>query len=922
MKPTKLEICGFGPFANTVTIDFSRLGDCGLYLITGDTGSGKTTIFDAISFALFGEASGNARDDSMLRCRFSSVETPTYVEMDFSYRGEDYNIRRSPRYFRPSKRKSDELVEQKANAVFKTPQKTYEGVAECNSAVEELIGLDKDQFCQIAMIAQGDFLKLLFASTKERLEIFRKLFKTDKFKELAENLSMTQRAVKEEYNRVKIELEQQLKSVILPIDSGCKDVFNKLVKDGFADFAEPLNLIEAFIKEDTEALELTSKTSEEINQEIMGQKALRSTAEQYFTSVSRIEELSDNLKTAEKKLEISCEALSEVNELDNQFNLLIKQQTGLKEDIPKYEKADYLNSAVAKCHSKIVELNSKKNQIGEENSKLQKEKEALTKLKKDILPLQEKLNLLLLDIERLTARKNSIVDLEKDYSLLRQKEAEYTAVLEEYTSIYGEYEKENQAWRISHKKYMDEQAGILAQHLEPDSPCPVCGSCNHPDPAKLSNEAPDKTLLDELEQKNNDLLNRATAISQMAHSLMGACDSLKTSLLKRMAELSLDCESEETLNEIKSGLSKVDDELNGKLEEKSELSTVISEATTTDEKIISLEESLSLVVNQLAELDKTISYEKANFDNLSKQLMQLKKELKFNGTEELEARINEMSKQSEALKNKIDSIKDNNSQCQKDVATIKSVIEELNRNVPKGEFEALEVYDEHISSMTDTANVVDELLLQINHRLETNKLVLKNIKIIQSRSHDIEKRWSVIKSLSDTASGNVSGREKINIETFAQIAYFERIVRRANLRLMSMSCGRYELTRDSDSKDRKHQSGLELNVIDHHKTGAIRSVKSLSGGESFKASLALALGLADEIQSNSGGIKLDTMFIDEGFGSLDEDSLQNAISTLKKLGDSNKLIGIISHVASLKTAIDRQILVSHDENGSTIRVEA
>ncbi len=922
MKPIRLEICGFGPFTDATVIDFSLLGDSGLYLITGDTGSGKTTIFDAISFALFGEASGEARDDTMLRCRFSSPNTPTYIDMDFIYRGEAYNIRRNPRYLRPSKRNSEDFVEQKANAVFKTPKKVHEGVAECNEAIESLIGLSKDQFCRIAMIAQGDFLKLLFASTKERIEIFRKLFKTDKYKELAEKLGAANREVKDEYTRVKIQLEQQLKSVIPPVDSPQKAEFQRIVSEGFVDFKEPQMLMELFLEEDNNLIEENCENLEDVQKEIDKIKTLRTNAQQYFTAKSRIEQLKDELAISQKALTEAENEVEKVKAVEEKLNGMVKEDAKAREDLPKYEKADQLQKEVTKAIEEIEALGRIICDLNESNKRLQKKKSELEKKQEVILPLTEKHNSYLLEIEKLNLRKEQFVQLDKDFNSFCNKSEEYNQTLEEYRLVYAEYEKQNELWRLMNKSYFDEQAGILASNLEAGMPCPVCGALEHPHLANVSDNAPSKVQIDKKEQICRTLMQRAAVKSEIAHSLKGKCDFLKESLLKRLNNILPESSLETCGQDIKSALNENKIALEIKLCECETMAEHIADAQNATEELEAVNKEILENGKELAETEKTLSYQKANSEITRKQLSDMRAELTYQSTQELEQYISRLQRDISHSKSMIETAKANHASWCSKVASIKSGIKELKQTIPQGEYQSIQYYDEIIRELTDNKEVVDAQLLQINHRLETNRSALNSFKTIILKAEEIEKRWSVTKSLSDTASGNISGREKINIETFAQISYFERIVRRANLRLMAMTGGRYELTRDVNSNDRKHQSGLELNVIDHHKTGTVRSVKSLSGGESFKASLALALGLADEIQSNSGGIKLDTMFIDEGFGSLDEDSLQSAITTLKKLGDSNKLIGIISHVSSLKTAIDRQIVVEHNDMGSCVSIEA
>ncbi len=921
MKPINLDICGFGPFAESIKIDFSKLGSTGLYLITGDTGAGKTTIFDAITFSLFGEASGEAKDDSMLRCKFSAEDIPTYVEMEFSYHSNHYKIKRSPRYFRPSKRKNGELVEQKANAVFTTPSKVYEGVAECNAAIESLIGLNKDQFCQIAMIAQGDFLKLLFASTKERMEIFRKLFKTDKFKALAERLSLVSREAKNDYERVKIELAECLSTVIPPVDSLSKNDFEEVLTKGIVDIKQPEELISGFIKEDEISLKKNREKEETIAKEIEKNSNLQTAAKGYFITLSQINRLTEELKNAQTTLAKISEEVDTLPNRENELTRLIANKAKLEALRPKYEQFDSLKIKLEEALNKLANFEktlNEHNDILEKNTSLIKE---LKEKQSDSAKLKEQLHELQLSAHQLTVRIDASKSLSCDFEKYVGLSSDYKQILLDYERTYNEYQEANTLYQQLNKIYLDEQAGVLAQGLKKGVPCPVCGSEEHPHPAMLSGNAPDK---EELKKKQNEckiLLDAATTKAEKAHSIKGECDTLYAGILKSAKEILPNFDEESIAEKISSELNEVHNKITSLSDEINEIKELIIFAQNAESRLNQAELEQNEIKGKISNINNSISYESANKENLLKQMNELKNELEFQSAEALERGIKELSLRIDNENSNIKNIKDEYAQAEKQVTSLKSSITELNKGIIEGEYKSDDYYVKIHSELNDRRSVINNLILQINHRLETNKTALNKLNILDEKSLSIQKKYSVIKSLSDTANGNVSGREKLSLETFAQIAYFERILRRANLRLLSMTGGRYELTRNIDAKDYKHQSGLELNVIDHYKNGTVRSVKSLSGGESFKASLALALGLADEVQSSAGGIKLDTMFIDEGFGSLDENSLESAISTLKKLGDSNKLIGIISHVSSLKTAIDRQILVSYNENGSVISID-
>ncbi len=915
MRPNKLIMSAFGPYAGKVTVELDKLGENGLYLITGDTGAGKTTIFDAITYALFGEASGDNRETSMFRSKYAEPETPTEVELYFTCNNKEYYIKRNPEYDRPKSR-GEGFTSEKANAELHLPDgRVVTKLKEVNSAVNEIIGIDRNQFTQIAMIAQGDFLKLLLASTDERKKIFQKLFKTQSYYVLQEKLKSESGKLSHEYDAIKSSIEQYINGIVCDEENAYfQEVCN--AKNGELTTEEIAELLRKLISDDETSEKAISEEKEKLQKELDDIKVRITKAEEIAKVKEDLEKneadlkaesekenvLKEKLKVQEDKLpevkkitEKSAEIkalLPDYDELSEKQNVFNKNKTFIDSSSENIAKTEANIKELAEEITSLTEESKILEKIGEENIKLETEKKTQEETKTKLEKLDK-------NIDDAVATCLNSVKASGDYKT-KYYEAELLDVeLKEKTRIY-----------------LEAQAGILADTLEMDKPCPVCGSTSHPKVATKPIDVPTKDELDSLQDKLNNANTIANNARDEAGKLKGASDEKEESVKKEIASLLGDVSLDDAKSVIAVRVSDIDSlvdeldekltEVQAKIERKEELDELIPEKTSALEKA---KEELTKIKDEVKA--KTIENE-----SLEKRIAELKTKLTFETKIEAENQIAALNKEAEEIQkaydNALKAVNDNKEK----LASLKSAKDEILKRIGGGTDVDLEKEKENKQLLEEKQSDLDDKSKTVHSRKTSNQSSLDNILIKLDEIKAVEEKWTWMKALSNTANGNLSGKEKVMLETYIQMTYFDRIINRANTRFMVMSGGQYELKRRKEAENNRSQSGLELDVIDHY-NGTLRSVKTLSGGESFKASLSLALGLSDEIQSSAGGIKLDTMFVDEGFGSLDDESLAQAIKALSSLAEGNRLVGIISHVSELKDKIDKQIVVKKEKTGGS-----
>lgn len=923
MRPLKLTVSAFGPYSGETEVDFRKLGERGLYLITGDTGAGKTTIFDAITYALYGEASGGNREPAMLRSKYALPETPTFAELIFEYRGQEYRIKRSPEYERPSKR-GDGRTLQKAEAELVYPGgRVVTKTREVAVAVNDIMGIDRNQFLQIAMIAQGDFLRLLFAPTEERKKIFRQLFRTELFRELQDRLKEESGRLRNECEAAGSSIKQYLSGIAPyagPDDEEYDAEYIEKAAEGELPLSEAADLIRRLIEKDRAKEKSAEAEIKSAETEIEKLNIALEKAGELQKAEEELEELCAGLETVLREQETLKAKFDEEEKKIPEREELLREAAVITGELSSYEEADRKRSA----------LEDIKKIIGDKSILIEKNRETLEQTEENISALKEERRALenaeyvreklIRESEDTQKRKTGTEELLKNF----KEVSELRRSLKEAREVYGETmrtaERLREEYSSCSRAFLNEQAGIIAGTLEEGRPCPVCGSLSHPCPAEKSDEAPTEAQLKKSKEDSDKAYENAAAASRKAGEISGMLNSAEDVLNKQTAAVlgretgpeEAEKKAGELLEEISGMLKETDKKLKEaekNLLRKAELDSVIPGEEKAADRLRA----------DISALERALAEAQGKEKEAEEQLNALNSKLRFGSRKEAEEYISELSDRAGEMKNCLEDARKKYGEAKDRVTELKAGISRLElrlKNAEKIDAEAERHRKDELSARREACS---EIAKSSAVRIKTNETVLQNIIKKSGELEELEKKWTMIKSLSNTANGNISGKEKVMLETYIQMNYFDRILARANRRLMIMSDGQYELKRRKEADNNRSQSGLELDVADHY-NGSIRSVKTLSGGEAFKASLSLALGLSDEIQSSAGGIQLDTMFVDEGFGSLDEDSLRQAVKALSDLAEGNRLVGIISHVAELKEKIDRQIIVTKDRTGGS-RVE-
>ena len=915
MRPLLLTVSAFGPYAEKLTLDMSTLGEGGLYLITGDTGAGKTTVFDAITFALYGEASGTGRQTDCLRSKYAAPETPTFVELKFDYAGAVYTVRRNPEYTRPAKRGGGETTESADATLIRPDGSVVTKVKEVTRAITELIGVDRNQFTQIAMIAQGDFLRLLLAPTAERSAVFRKIFRTENYGKLQDGIKSKFREINAELSELNRGLKQSAASVKVADGSMHKAELDVLCAAEITPTDEVIALIDRINKSDKLSLESVDNQIAETERSLTDIKVALSAAEKEEAAIKRLAAAKKFVEENKQSEENLRSDLAAEKAKGGERDALSAEAQKIRSMLPKYAEIDAVSDEIllkqrAKSTAEEKKAETEKLKTGLENSV--NEKKALITSLKDAERIFGQINAELTAFE---ADRKKVDAINQKLASYGEQKRIYNDKLKKYTEKKTEFDLQNaQADRLE-RMWLDEQAGVLAAGLNEGDPCPVCGSVSHPNLAKLSDAAPDEQSVKAAKAKRDVLRAETENLSAVAGEIKGQLKILGEEIANSAAEF-IGEETENLPKRLKDFSTELETKLAAAKAAKADAENRIKQRDEAQNSLPEIEKSLETARKTLAETETEIARLSAELGAAVNSKNSLASELKFGSKADaekeitaLEAKKAEMEKALEKAQGELDQFLQKMTAEKAAIATLEDQLK------TKSDVDIAALTDRKAALETKKA---DETLSRdrITARISANAATRDEIEKRAARLRDAEKKWRTVKALSDVAGGTVSEKEKIMLETYVQTTYFDRIIRRANSRLVTMSGGQYELIRRRDTDNRRSQTGLELDVIDHY-NGSSRPVNTLSGGESFKASLALALGLSDEIQSSAGGVRLDSMFIDEGFGSLDEKSLDQAMKSLEKLSDGNRLVGIISHVAELKERIDKQIIVTKQKTGGS-----
>lgn len=941
MKPLQLTLSAFGPFAGECHLDFSRLGPSGLYLISGDTGAGKTTLFDGISFALFGQASGDNRDPSMLRSTYADPDCPTFVDFTFSYKNKIYRIIRSPAYERPKKRGQGTTYQPTRASLTLPSGKLMAKTSEITPYIEELLGVNRDQFAQIAMIAQGDFRKLLFAETKDRMEIFRKLFHTDPFRRfqdlVKEDLADLVQERKEEENR----LHQYLEGILVIDHDPSGDKMTPLFpskqvrldsfKEGPFDEKDLLSFL-SFLEEEDRAelaqveglVQVREENVQRIQARILQIREREENREEALRIQEAVEEkeqdkvlLEDNLKKLDEEKEDFDRLLMENNRLEN---LLPAYEKWKEKDLSLAEDRAQLKGLEEILHEeedKLVELDRER----EEKAGRQKDLTDLYRKKRDLGQASQREEEALKKLNRLKDLLEERMDLARE---IRAAQESYLRKEKEAGRAYEDAVSLRRAFRLA-------QAGLMARDLAQGDPCPVCGSRDHPRPASLAQDPPREEEVDRADQAAKEAQDRAGhSASQLAGLRAG--DREKEKAYRDLAkDLGLSLAGGDSLEDRESHLNRdldrilslrshSEEELKKNRVEEEELNRKIQDQENLRKEIPLILEKSEEIRNQLASKREEVMALKIKVQNLEDQIREGLESLPYPSQRQAQDALDKGKLDVQNYEREVRESREGLHDLEKQIQSLIGQIQSLEKRRKALCQDLLEEALVEERKMEKDLAEARKDLEEIRYRLTSNRKSEERIRRVLDKLKATEERWTLLQPLSATANGQIPGKARISLESYVQMRFFDRILDRANLHFSRMTSGQYDLIRQEDPQDLRSQSGLDLAVIDHA-NGSVRSVKSLSGGETFIASLSLALGLSDEVEAWAGGIQLDALFVDEGFGSLDEDTLAQALAALDSLTRGSRLVGIISHVSELQETIPKQIVVTKRSGGQGSRIQ-
>lgn len=924
MKPLKLTMSAFGSYAGKNVIDFTGQQQ-GIFLITGDTGAGKTTIFDAITYALYNQTSGGERNGNMMRSQYAQPETETYVELEFLYRGQTYRVRRNPDYKITKTLKNGKIREQKVphSVELTLPDGTVfpEKKNATDAKIIEILGLTADQFSQIVMIAQGDFLKLLYTKSDERKMIFSKLFRTDIYWKIQENLRRKSMEMDERIQENDRAFEQE-KSRIIPLPESEELPLDELVerlRERLKDALKEQNLRRANVEE------LNKKITkyEEINKPFVSLEKIRQTGKELEARQAESKERRqqiENARKADKVLVAEQQNLRQQQEVEQSAQAIAKMTETLANDQEMFESL--------KTQLQEVEAIKKREAADLQKKMLALEQsfpsyEALQNARSEEQQAKKVWEDLGKTSEESFHKKEAGIAALKEQQKQQEQVVEQTKKNWEQTSLSASESAKH--YEHMYEAFLKEQAGILAENLSAGCPCPVCGSTVHPDPAKLSDHAVTEL---EVEQAKK---TRAAAEEKrdMAYAAFEAEKTEKQKLAQAVEKEEADFVLAQTIAKQQRkeaeqnyvSLQKIAEQIREKLvypslaEAKKQYAAMQKALEAAEQEI----ERKRQKVSELAEAMNTLKGQKLAEEENQKTAKKLaaKTEKEYAKLLEKSGFVSEetyhLAILPERSRSKLErEEKEYESQCLRQQSEQKL----LEKQVSGKTYTDTTELNEQLKAEKQALKEAEKTYMELHTAYENDRSVLQNCAVYLEKGKKLESEDQVIKSLSKTANGRLSGSAKIDFETYIQRQYFKQIIHEANKRLLTMSNHQFILKlKEEANTGRKTNEGLDLSVYSLV-TDSERDVKTLSGGESFLAALAMALGLSDIVERSAGAIHPDMMFIDEGFGSLDAQSRQQAIEVLAELAGDSRMVGIISHVTELKEQIDRKLVVSRTDKGS------
>ena len=864
----------------------------------------------------------------MLRCKYADDKTPTFVELEFEVHGVRYTVRRNPEYQRP-KARGEGMTTEKADATLTYPddRPPVTKAKDVTAAVQEIIGLDYNQFSQIVLIAQGQFTKLLNASTDERSRIFRKLFRTQRYAQLQERLQAEAAALNQQRTAQNAKLDSLLGGLQFSPEDPDAEALHALCAQTVPETA--LALLDALTARQATALE-------EAGTALQTTEAQLDTVQRQLGATAQAQRLAQQLAARQAELAAARPALDAARaEADRhagdaaQLDALTAQVTQAQSALAAYDALDALcrqqteardaaRLAAAQAQKRRTQLDSLNAALAAAETDLAALADADTRL----LALQTR-------SAQLAQRGEALAKLEQRLADCQRQAKTAHKAQESYRTAAAAQDEAHARRDALERAFLDAQAGLLAEGLTEGAPCPVCGSTHHPARALLPHTAPTQAQVEAARQSAAVADRQAQTASAAAQSALAAANEAKTSL-RRDAETLLPerfTAPEGTVPLTFALMTNVLSEETAALQTaQADCAAQCRQAEADCRRRAQLETDRQAKTRQrpaleqaAAEADCSAAAQNASADALEGQIAERRAALPYPRRADAQAALDKLEADRSALRTSMDTAQRRLKQAEQSVAAAEAAVEALRTQQTAAQKELPARSAEELTAQQTELTAAREALRsrekQLSAQLLPNRKTAAQYRAAAEARQTLESRWQWVSALAATAGGTLTSKQKIRLEAYIQMNYLDRILRYANTRLMQMTAGQYELERIG-AENQRSQSGLDLGVIDHY-NGTRRSVKTLSGGESFKASLALALGLSDEVQSSAGGIRLDTLFLDEGFGSLDEESLELAIRVLSGLTEGDRLVGIISHVGALKDRIDRQVVVHKARTGGS-----
>lgn len=943
MRPIRLEMQAFESYLDKTVLDFSKLGTKGLYLIDGPTGAGKTTIFQAIYYALYGETLGGSKKegniettDEDLRNNKAAIGKDTYVDLIFKEKDYIYHIYREPAQKKLAKKKTEKgYIESNSSVIFEKVEidkfnniikqdKISDKSKEVKDKIESLLGLDADQFEKTILIPQGKFSEVLSQTTEKRTEIFRSLFNTGRYFSFIGKLN---KMTNEARNKLSSELDYQKVKFenckVDVLDTNLIDDKDNLEKS--SSIEDKISFINSLIsKYETLANEFKEKY-DNAHKDVSKWEVISNESKEYIKNKESLKDLESNVSEESKNLDELKEELDKLNSEKEKYENYNKEATKLEASIESYNKLEENEKNLDLCIKDVKDL---------ENEKIKKEK-SLNELKEYIANVSKELEKIKGDpdadlnslnkntLPKLTNLDSLIKKCEDNINELNVNKKELTENSIKMKEAALEFIKEKEIENDITKKYFSNIAGELASQLKDNELCPVCGSTHHPHKATLLHETVTKEMMEESKNKADNAQKNATALETKVKQLKEIYEKLVKKLVENLKDYGAIDENSinDAMDKLKNSYNKQSNDYQieeRRLQDLSNLKKKLTEdLENTKEKKAKCDECLSEITAKLSAKNVKVTTYQEDIEKLKSSLtFKTKKEVydKFN---ELSSLYNKYNNDVEKTSNNFNSLSNSISKMNGSIDTLKEQVSEYEK---KGYPEQSKI-EQNLSDAKKIEKESNDSYIKYSSYTNTNKDVFKDLESSYNRSKDLQKESDRLNDLNNVFSGRTSDNAKSTIEIYVQGKYLDRVLEFANKRLLTMTDNQFSMIRAEKAYDNKSTSGLDINIIDNQNltSEGNRKVVTLSGGESFKAALSLALGLRDAVAASKGGVEIECMYIDEGFGTLDSDSLDKVIEVLMRqtVEEGNSLVGVISHVEELQSKISNKIKVYKDPSGNS-----